>query len=249
MRTPAPRELLDAWDAGWALSPAERLRPLLHAAAEQADPDELSLGERDRLLVALRERLFGTTLRARTSCPDCGEVLELALATSDLLEVGSAPEEVVVRSGGLAVRCRPLRPADLADAAVTESAEAARMLLVSRAVLAIEEEFGDPTEPAAASADPAEQLPAAVVAVVEAALAEADPLADVELPVQCEACGAQWTSPFDIVSYLWQEIDSWAQRLLADVHTLARAYGWSEQEVLALSPHRRRRYLELVADG
>jgi hypothetical protein len=246
MRTPAPRELLDAWDAGWALSPAERLQPLLHAAAEQADPGALSLGERDRLLVVLRERLFGTTLRARTNCPDCGEVLELTLATSDLLEADTPPEEIVVRSGGLAVRCRPLRPSDLADAAVTESAEAARMLLVSRAVLAVEEEgrpaLGDTT-------DPAKELPAGIVAVVAAALAEADPLADVELPVRCEACGAQWKSPFDIVSYLWQEIDSWANRLLAEVHTLARAYGWSEQDVLALSPHRRRRYLELVADG
>jgi hypothetical protein len=36
---------------------------------------------------------------------------------------------------------------------------------------------------------------------------------------------------------------------LLEVHQLARAYGWSERETLALTPRRRRRYLELVSDG
>jgi hypothetical protein len=34
--------------------------------------------------------------------------------------------------------------------------------------------------------------------------------------------------------------------VLGDVHELARAYGWSEPEVLALSPWRRAAYLALV---
>ena len=36
-------------------------------------------------------------------------------------------------------------------------------------------------------------------------------------------------------------------RILREVHTLAAAYGWSEAEILALSPARRRVYLELAA--
>ncbi len=52
--------------------------------------------------------------------------------------------------------------------------------------------------------------------------------------------------PFDILSYLWTEIEDWAQRLLVDVHTLAVSYGWSERDILALSPRRRRMYLELL---
>jgi len=42
------------------------------------------------------------------------------------------------------------------------------------------------------------------------------------------------------------EARDWAQRILADVNVLARAYGWSEREILSLSPTRRRHYLELV---
>ena len=37
-----------------------------------------------------------------------------------------------------------------------------------------------------------------------------------------------------------------ARALLAAVHTLARAYGWSEPDVLALSEQRRAAYLEMV---
>ena len=243
MRTPAAHELLDAWDAGSALPPAERPQPLLQAAGEPggAEPAGLSLGERERLLVTLRERLFGDSLRALASCPSCGLALELTISTSDLLlPTGSPPEVVRVRAGGYAVRCRLLRPADLVDAAATGSAAAARKLLVTRAVLAAECD-GRPV--------PANALPDGVVAAVAAALADADPLADVELPVRCDACGEEWTSPFDIGIYLWQEVDVWARRLLGEVHTLALAYGWSEQQVLALTPRRRRRYLELVADG
>jgi len=51
---------------------------------------------------------------------------------------------------------------------------------------------------------------------------------------------------FDILTYLWSEIEDWAQRLLLEVHTLALAYGWSERDILAMSPRRRRLYLEMV---
>jgi hypothetical protein len=37
-----------------------------------------------------------------------------------------------------------------------------------------------------------------------------------------------------------------ARSLLAEVHSLARAYGWTESEILALSPQRRSTYLEMV---
>jgi hypothetical protein len=35
--------------------------------------------------------------------------------------------------------------------------------------------------------------------------------------------------------------------LLREIEALARAYGWSEREILDLSPQRRHTYLELVS--
>jgi hypothetical protein len=38
-----------------------------------------------------------------------------------------------------------------------------------------------------------------------------------------------------------------AQRLLMEVHLLARAYSWRESDILAMSPARRNAYLQQVA--
>ena len=78
-------------------------------------------------------------------------------------------------------------------------------------------------------------------------MAEADPQADIQLALSCPACGHQWLSTFDIVSFFWSEINAWAYRILREVHILASAYGWREADILAMSPYRRQLYLEMVS--
>ena len=45
------------------------------------------------------------------------------------------------------------------------------------------------------------------------------------------------------------EVQARARRLLREVDVLARAYGWTEADVLALSEQRRTAYLEIVREG
>jgi hypothetical protein len=52
---------------------------------------------------------------------------------------------------------------------------------------------------------------------------------------------------FDIGAFLWEEIAAQARRLLREVHTLARAYGWREADILVMSAARRQAYLEMVS--
>ncbi|SAL04838.1 hypothetical protein AWB78_07156 [Caballeronia calidae] len=82
---------------------------------------------------------------------------------------------------------------------------------------------------------------------LEARLERACPLLDVRLELECEACGGTITERFDIACYFWQELERRAGQVLDEVHALARAYGWTEGEVLALSPARRRAYLDRIA--
>jgi hypothetical protein len=77
-------------------------------------------------------------------------------------------------------------------------------------------------------------------------MSNADPMADIHLALNCPSCEHKWMAPFDIVAFLWREISAAARRLLREVHTLASAYGWTESEILALSPVRRRAYLEMI---
>ena len=113
----------------------------------------------------------------------------------------------------------------------------ARERLLERCVL----DARDPNGAAMA----ARALPQAVLAELAKQMESADPGAVVELSFDCPACHHSWQEVFDISSFLWREIHAWAQRTLRDVHMLARAYGWGEADVLALSPTRRQVYLEL----
>jgi hypothetical protein len=77
-------------------------------------------------------------------------------------------------------------------------------------------------------------------------MAQADPQADIQLDLSCPACQHHWQAAFDVVAFLWNEIDSWAHRILSDIHVIASAYGWSEADILALSAARRQTYLDLI---
>ena len=83
-----------------------------------------------------------------------------------------------------------------------------------------------------------------VVDAIVAHMAQADPQADIQLSLVCPQCGHQWQAAFDIASFFWSEINAWANRMLREVHILASRYGWSETDILAMSPWRRQFYLE-----
>jgi hypothetical protein len=74
----------------------------------------------------------------------------------------------------------------------------------------------------------------------------ADPLAEIVLEFECPECKECFTETLDLASFLFSELDGRVRRLLLDVHTLAGFYGWSEAEILALSPARRNFYLQQV---
>ena len=87
------------------------------------------------------------------------------------------------------------------------------------------------------------ELPEALADAAVGALAESDPGAQTALRVRCP-CGSEWVDELDIRDVVWNDLTNWVGRTLAEVHQLARAYGWSEAEILALSGWRRRWYLE-----
>jgi hypothetical protein len=77
-------------------------------------------------------------------------------------------------------------------------------------------------------------------------MAKHDPQAETLIDFTCPACSHCWSRIFDIGSFIWTEITLAAKRLLRTVHTLARAYGWREADILALTDVRRTFYVEMV---
>ncbi len=82
-----------------------------------------------------------------------------------------------------------------------------------------------------------------------AALAQADPLVAFSVTSGCPACGAEADIEIDLEALALQRLAAQQRRLLRDVHVLASRYGWSEAEVMALTPTRRARYVELIAEA
>lgn len=237
-------ELLTVWERGGALSSPRRALLLLAAAWPETSVEALAhlpVGRRDELLLQLRAALFGPRLVAATSCASCGAELELAFLTEELLRSASpaaATATLDLSVDGHELSLRVPEAGDLVALAELPDAAAAETALLERCVLSAR--HGE-------RAVPARELPEPVVAALSSRLAEADPLAELRLALQCPACTDSWGENLDVVAYLWREIEAWAARLLRDVHVLAQAYGWSEREVLDLSPARRRHYVELVS--
>jgi hypothetical protein len=74
----------------------------------------------------------------------------------------------------------------------------------------------------------------------------AEGVAALDIAFACSACGAANRAALDIAGFLWVELSERVQRLIADVETLAGAYGWSEADILAMSDRRRSLYVDRV---
>jgi hypothetical protein len=189
-----------------------------------AETMKLGVARRDAALLAWRTTLFGTKWLAFAQCPRCEAMLEYELPVGR--EAFTAPsDEIEVESGGRRWLARWPDSQDLAEAAACQDRVAARAMLVSRIV---------PGEVQASSVTP-----------ILAALGTAHK-ACWSMTLHCCACPHSWDVVFDPGEFLWREVRAAARRILREVDVVARAYHWSEGDILAMSETRRRAYLEMA---
>lgn|SRR5262245_12075206 len=235
-------EVIDAWDRCHAATPVRRALALLAAVSPQQDEPALAtlnVGERDRRLLDLRERTFGSRMVCQPICPACGERLESTFHVADIRVDSSSPQagrfQLEVENYSLDVRLPD--STDLLAIERAGDAVSARSILLDRCIERCSHE---------GTAIDWRSAPDRVIALATERMQELDPQANTRVAFACPACGHQWVETFDIVSFLWTEIVASARRLLLEVHTLASAYGWREADILAMSASRRQAYLEMV---
>ncbi len=236
----AGERLLEMWSAGQE-RPRARAGAMLAAAYPDSDPAELvalPLGQRDGLLLDARLRLIGPTLTCLATCPACGEMLEFSVDVADV-RAGPAPaaDVVTVTVGDTVVVARPLTGADLDAVAGARTVADARAALIGRCVLSVTR---DGRDAAVGSLTDSE------VGALGEALEAHDPWTDVRTRLSCLGCGRAIEAALDVAAFVWSEMAIRARTLLLEVDALARRYGWSEQEIVALGPARRRLYLDLA---
>ena len=247
MRALSTAALVAAWEDGMGEPAVDRapalLQPLGLVEAGR-DPAAMTVGMCDLLLLELRSWLFGADLDLVTTCPACGDAVELVIPCADLVPAepggpdvtADRPRQVIVEQDGLRIRCRVPTNGDL-----RKLADLGRPATVTDLLERCVETMEGPNAPPVAAG-----LPAAVAGRVANALAASDPGADIVAEIECP-CSVVWPETIDIRAILWIELTWWVQRRLTEVHQLASAYGWAERDILEMSPHRRRFYLEACA--
>lgn len=231
------------WEASQLRCLAEQSYLMLGAALPEAGAAQLlslPLGRRDGYLLQLRELTAGSKIEGYAECVRCRERLTFTLNTGDILLRDPAIEsetEFVLDIESCRVWFRLVTLGDLLAIRECPSVEAGRSILVERCITRVERD-GAPV--------PSRVLSDAAIERVGEAIREADPQVEIRFQISCPNCGHDWSSTFDIVSFFWKELSIRAQRLFREVDTLARAYGWTESEILHMSLEKRRHYLELA---
>jgi hypothetical protein len=239
-------DCLDLWEHGFRLHPLDRALLVLGAVLPEAPYEILAdwpLGRRNSALAEFHCACFGRNLQGRICCPQCAEKLEFQIDGQALLNKEAAPHPRSVspqrgegRSAGasVVVKGHPFRLPTTRDLARVVQETDTRLA----AIQLIESCRTDAGETAAWLDEDVEEI--------GEKMASADPMAEIRLAFDCAKCGHQWDESLDIVAFVWMQIEARAKRLLMEVHTLARVYGWTERETLSLSETRRRLYLEMV---
>jgi hypothetical protein len=233
---PGAEAIVQIWERGRHEHPVDRALTMLSLLSGQPRPElaRLSVEHRDCLLLGWRERLFGRAMTAWAACPACGCGVDVSLTVDD----PEPPEDrFTVEVAGTPLTVRMPTSLDLAAVAGCQSVDEARRRLVGRCL------EGAPAGPDEGQAADDDRL----VTAVEAELDRRAGVSAGTVELRCPDCADLWALEVDVAAFAWREIEILAGRLLAEVDVLARRYGWSERDILALSPDRRRFYLELAS--
>jgi hypothetical protein len=229
--TGADEDAVAGTDTGSAIALIERLlRAGPPPSVQPGEAATLSAGQRDRLLAELHLQAFGPRISATLRCAACGEDFDIGFALPELLAHvrRQATRDVAPSADGIMVhrdlRFRlPTGADELAVAGLTASEARARLL-------------------ACCLVSPMPDAPERL----ELAMAEVDPVLDLDLPTRCAECGTEQSRQFSIQAYCLGSLLAERRRLVEEVHVLAAAYGWGRAEILSMRRTVRREHVALL---
>ncbi|HEX9297821.1 MAG TPA: hypothetical protein VF881_18400 [Polyangiaceae bacterium] len=236
LREPTGREEMVSGPCdGWAISDViERLLVDVPGAAPSGDSSTITVSDRDRLVAALYAHCFGDSVESHVRCPSCDKHFEFNFSLSDLLE-GTYGERAETGAEGPdaagyyalddGTRFRLPTVEDERALYGMPEAESERALL-ARCV-----------EPSGSSID---------AAAVERCMEAAGPVLSFDLEASCPLCGAAQSVPFEMVSFFSSMLQRERPLLSREIHSIAMAYRWSFEEIIALPRNERRAHVALI---
>ncbi|GJQ57403.1 MAG: phage baseplate protein [Candidatus Scalindua sp. AMX11] len=238
-------DIIHVWETGQNQHPLDKALTIISAAHPEIPRGELAkltIGHRDKCLLELCERNFGSKLKGFAECPHCSEHLEVDMSTTEFRNLKDSSSDkngdtLEYNIGDIKINYRLPNSIDLAAVAECKEVKSAYNLLVERCFVKAASNEKEIT---------INQLSDDDIDKLAVYMTESDQQAEILLNLQCMACNHTWQITFDIVTFLWKEISDQARRLLQEVHTLAFSYKWREKDILTMSPVRRKYYLEML---
>jgi hypothetical protein len=229
-------------DVDFAQPAPQLVTALLAASLPERDEQELwslPVGTRLEYLLALLAFDGERPLSTQRTCENnaCGKPIEIELTAAELVALASERDggEISVDVDGRTIEVR--RPTgrdqiawqtrnfrDEADAWGSLAAD----LLAGESRAELDDE---------------------IVSSIETALEESDPLICLKLDVVCPYCSETRLYELDTLELALARFRERQHRLVADIHSLASHYHWTEAEILAVPAERRERYLALIDRG
>lgn len=236
------KDILEVWELGRTCKLVEvGLLILKKACTERAEEEwvHLTLGQRNGYLIQLRQLMFGSHVDCVLKCGSCMQQLEFSFNVDEVCSDNVLTQESLeCEASGAIVHYRLPTMQDIMCAVSLANEEAGLFHLLEQSVV-MAHQNGESLAIEDFTEDQIDQI--------ASHMAKSDPQAEILFEVQCESCLHNQCYPFDILSFFWEEISASAKRVLQEVDAIARVYNWSEDSILAMSPERRKIYLELIS--
>lgn len=214
----------------------------------------LLVGDRQFLLLKLREITFGPRVHVTTRCsrPDCGERLDIEF-TTDTVPVIRAPQEhrympmelPAETNGSRTVTFRLPNGEDqehLAHLAAKNEVLAATLLL-TRCIRTMAPHGNAPER------DEIDALSQQAKSCIEEAMDRLAPKVVTTMEAFCPECRRNFSVAFDLQAFVLKEMGTRLDLLFQEVHYLAYHYHWSEKEILGMTRTDRRRYIDILSEA
>jgi hypothetical protein len=221
-----------------------RLGPVEPVGVEQVR--QLTVGDREALLLHIRRITLGERVSCSLSCPNCAKKMDLDLLIGELL-LSPYPHRKTIHTADISdsdnsyrVTFRVPNGEDqevIADS-VSHSVDAAAELILRRCISQVD----------SIDAEDLTDLPPVVLRDLPGKMAALDPQAELLLDLICPECASGFEVPFDAGDYVCRELLLQEKEFYREVHALSWHYHWSEDAVLGLSRRKRHIYLELLSD-
>lgn len=190
--------------------------------------NQIVIGDKNRLLLAIRKRTLGETIDCVNYCSRCNSEFSFELQISQLLsDLKTYPETFEITIDTYELTLRSLTVGDLIEASKRDhpiDTLNKRCIIKTKPLLP-------------------QKIPEHIQGIISEALEQLDPMAEIPLDLICPECGYKFTILFDPETYFLEEFRKLIDQFYREVFLIAINTQWNKDAILSLPVYIRKNYI------